>query len=410
MFCITIPFQYPQVPTHHFSGYVQNLITELYQPMQAAIDGTLTGPGALGTVILCESLVNFLVTGSNLYQTYKVLKAYDVVPLSALAKTRRVDLRSLATVRDGFLYVSRPKLEKIWIPMGSLTASARATASAMLTFLEMLKAGRDSLMATTRAADIIVNQFLHDLIEMGVLTSAKQLKSIGEDACIEDTMSAEEYVSRVFVPKNLPSEMSTKAFLTMAMDMLDQPTLRKKVAQRLMKEVKMVPCTKVHSRDIDFSPSVCTLLTEGRLSGRLMSAGDVDRLVMATTTLLRDAFDVNNREIQAIQRRRPRLTRVVRNALEKVRRNTQGRTSKVLAVVCLATVMLANEEKLFPAKLKCKRLYMMTNMSRYIRVKEMKNVIKRTWDGDLDRRECRIVLDKLVIPQGQSLSVRLRRH
>ena len=180
--------------------------------MQAAIQGTLTGPGALGTVILCESLVNYLVMGSMLYQTYKVLKAYDVVPLSALARTQRVDLRSLATIRDGFLYVTRPKLE-IWTPIGSLKATARATASAMLTFLKMLKAGRDSLMATTKAADIIVNQFIHDL---GVVTSAKQLQTTGEDACIRDTMTADDYVSRVFVPQNLPSEMSTKTFLTIA--------------------------------------------------------------------------------------------------------------------------------------------------------------------------------------------------
>ena len=399
-----------QVPTQHFSEYVQNIITELYQPMQAAIQGTLTGPGALGTVILCESLVNFLVTGSSLYQTYSVLKAYDIVPLSALARTRRVDLRSLATVRDGFLYVNRPKLEKIWIPMGSLTATARATASAMLTFLEMLKAGRDSLTASTRAADIIVNQFIHDLIEMDVVTSKKQLQTTGEDTCIRDTMTANEYVSRVFVPQNLPSEMSTKAFLTMAMDMLDQPTLKKKVAQKLVKEVKMVPRTTVHSRVINFSPSVCTLLTEGSLSGRLMTVGDIDRLILATTPLLKDTFDVNNREVVAIQRKRPRLTRVIRNALERVRRNTRGRMSNILAVMCLAMVVLANKEKLFPAKLSYKRLYRMTNLSRYITVKEMNKVVERTWNGDFDTRECRIVLDKIVIPQGQGLSVKVRRY
>ena len=154
--CNNIPIS-TQVVTHHFSGYVQNIVTELYQPMQAAIQGTLIGPGILGTVILCESLINFLVMGSNQYQSYGVLKAYDVVLLSALARTRRVDLHSIASIHDGFLYVIRPVLEKIWVPMGSLPALAHATASAMLSFLESLKAGRNSLMATTRAADVIVN-------------------------------------------------------------------------------------------------------------------------------------------------------------------------------------------------------------------------------------------------------------
>ena len=379
--------------------------------MQAAIHGTLTGPGAVGTVILCESLINFLVTGSNQYQSYQVLKAYDVVPLSALARTRRVDLRSIATIHDGFLYVKRPVLEKIWVPMGSLTASARATASAMLSFLESLKAGRNSLMATTRAADVIVNQFKHDLIEMGVVKSAKHFQTAEkDDDCIRDVMTADEYVSHVFVPQNLPSEMSTKAFLTMAMDLLHQPTLRKKVAQKLLKEVKIVPRTTVHSRVITFSPSVCTLLTEGQLSGRLMSAADVQRLVRATTPMLRDAFNLKNPMIRAIQRIRPRLTRVVRNTVERVRRNTRGRMSKILAVVCFAIVVLANKEKIFAEKLNYKRLYRMTNLSRYVTVKEVNKVIERTWDGDYDTRECRIVLDKLVISQGQRLSIQLRSH
>ena len=378
--------------------------------MQAAIQGTLAGPGALGTVILCESLINFLVTGTSQHQSYQVLKAYDVVPISALAKTRRIDLRSIATIHDGFLYVTRPVLEKIWVPMGSLTASARATASAMLSFLESLKAGRNSLMATTRAADIIVNQFKHDLIEMGMVKSAKNFQTAEKDDCIKDVMTADEYVSHVFVPQNLPSEMSTKAFLTIAMDLLHQPTLRKKVAQKLLKEVKIVPRTTVHSRVITFSPSVCTLLTERQLSGRLMSAADVQRLVQATTPMLRDAFNLKNPAIRAIQRRRPRLTRVIRNALERVRRNKRGRVSNILAVMCLAMVVLANKEKLFPAKLSYKRLYRTTNLSRYITVKAMNKVVERTWNGDFDTRECRIVLDKIVIPQGQGLSVKLRRH
>ena len=84
--------------------------------------------------------------------------------------------------------------------------------------------------------------------------------------------------------------------------------------------------------------------------------------------------------------------------------------SNILAVMCLAMVVLANKEKLFPAKLSYKRLYRTTNLSRYITVKAMNKVVERTWNGDFDTRECRIVLDKIVIPQGQGLSVKLRRH
>ena len=84
--------------------------------------------------------------------------------------------------------------------------------------------------------------------------------------------------------------------------------------------------------------------------------------------------------------------------------------SNILAVVCLAMVVLANKEKIFPAKLKYKRLYRMTNLSCYTIVTEMNEVMERTWGGDFDTRECHTTLDKLVIPQGQSMRERLRRH
>ena len=79
----------------------------------------------------------------------------------------------------------------------------------------------------------------------------------------------------------------------------------------------MVPRTTVHSRVINFSPSVCTLLTEGRLPGRLMFAGDIDGLILATTPLLKDTFNIDKVEVLAIQRK-PCLTCIIRNALKRV--------------------------------------------------------------------------------------------
>lgn len=393
-----------QVPTRHISGYVQNLVKELYEPMMAAIHGTLTGPGTLGTVLLCESLLSFFSSGCYNHQPYKLLKAYDVAPFSALACTRKIDLRRFATLNNGVLYVSRPALERVWVPLKSLPASARATASAMLSFLETLKADRTSETATTRAAAIIVNQFKHDLVEMGVVNNRKDFKVLVDDGYVRDVMTVDEYVAQVFVPDHLPSQMSTKAFLTMAMDLLDQPTLREKIANKLLVEAQIVPRTIVHSRTIIFSPSVCTLLTKGQLSGRLMTADDAHRLVMATTPLITDNFDLSKEDIRKMQRKRPRLTRCVRNAVEKVRRRTRGHMRNILPVVCFATMVLANKEKMFGRlKLKYKRLYRATNLSRYIRLKEMKEIVTRTWNGDFDVRECRIALDKVVVP-------RRRRH
>lgn len=47
-----IPIVSVQVPTRHFAGYAQNMVKELYAPMNAAIQGRLQGPGVLGTVLM----------------------------------------------------------------------------------------------------------------------------------------------------------------------------------------------------------------------------------------------------------------------------------------------------------------------------------------------------------------------
>ena len=141
--------------------------------MQAAIDGTLTGPGTLGTVLLCETLLTFLCTGSYKNLPYKLLKAY-IGPLSALCHTRRVNLSRFATLRGGILCIRRPHLE-VWIPLSSLPYSARATATSMLTFLHQLKAAPRSYGAIISAAQMIVRQFTHNLLEMGVVRNLEIL-------------------------------------------------------------------------------------------------------------------------------------------------------------------------------------------------------------------------------------------
>ena len=126
------------------------------------------GPGTLGTVLLCEILLTYLCTGSYKNLPYKMLKAYDILPLSVLGCTRKVDLSRFATLRGG-VHISRPQLEKVWVPLSSLPYSARATATSMLMFLHQLKAAPRSYGAIVSAAQIIVRQFKHDLLEIYVV-------------------------------------------------------------------------------------------------------------------------------------------------------------------------------------------------------------------------------------------------
>jgi hypothetical protein len=64
-----------QVPRGHFAGYVRKVVAELYDPLLAAIDGTLSGPGTLGTVLLCETLLSYLPTCMPKDQPYRLAAA-----------------------------------------------------------------------------------------------------------------------------------------------------------------------------------------------------------------------------------------------------------------------------------------------------------------------------------------------
>jgi hypothetical protein len=63
-----------QVPVDQFPGYVTKLVIELYDSVEAVVRGRLGGPGALSTLVLCESLLSFLPSGSTLDQPRKLLK------------------------------------------------------------------------------------------------------------------------------------------------------------------------------------------------------------------------------------------------------------------------------------------------------------------------------------------------
>ena len=59
-------------------------------------------------------------------------------------------------------------------------------------------------------------------------------------------MTAKDYVSRVFVPRHLPLDMSTRSFLSMACDLLNKEELKKKIAEKLLGEVNIVPRMDYH--------------------------------------------------------------------------------------------------------------------------------------------------------------------
>ena len=407
-----------QVPAGDFSGYVRSLVKELYGPIHGAIRGDLTGPGTVGTVLLCESLLSYLPSGSRINQPTDVFRAYEILPFTRLQHTGKIDLSTVATTQNGLLYIPRPAVARLWIPLRTLPSSARATATAMICFLEKLKEGRRSVGAVCRAGSVIVDQFKRDLMEMGVVQDSHLFQGLSATVCVRDALTADEYVSRVFDPTQLPSEMSTKAFLGTAFDLFDRNELRGKIAEALLKGVSMVPHTTVHARAVHFSPILCTVIVQGPVSSSrgLISPVDAHRLVIAASQLLKDNFSVTNKALKEVQKNRPRLVQCVREAIAKATSRTRGRFRHILAVVAFATMMLADREHILPKKVVFQKHRERTNLYRYILMEEMKRIIHTTdvvaeeetpEEEGRGRRQvalrslpnCSVTLNRIVVPR-----------
>lgn len=394
-----------QVPRGHFAGYVHKVVAELYAPLLAAINGTLSGPGALGTVLLCETLLSYLPTCMSKDQPHQLLRAYELVPLSVLQCTKRLDLRKFAETREGLLYLPRPKFQKVWVPLSRVmvTQSGRKTATTMLMFLDELKAERSSTDAVVKASRIVVTQFKRDLVDMNIVASNRSFTMVDGDGCVFDVMTAEEYVDRVFDYERLPSEMSTKSFLHLATDLFDHMQLKAKIVATLTKEVVLVPRTTIHARSITFSPSVYTMILQGNLSTGGLTRIDAQRMITATIPLIKDYFSLSPKQIKQVIDPRPRLTRCIRNAVTAVRAKTAS-TRHLLSVVCIVAIILARDEKLLHTSINFQRIYRATNLSRFVRLKQLELIISKADSGELDTRNVRMVDTTKVVRRRRSCS------
>lgn len=393
-----------QIPKEQFAGYVRSTISELYGSIRAALKGTLTGEGTLGTVLLCETLIGYLSTGQQKDQPYKVLAAYNPLVGAVHRRSRRVDLSEIATTSGDVLYVPRPAVERVWVPFSFLSSvSARRTAAQVIEFLNTLQdyvkhhsSVRPRMVA--QAADLIVLRFKEDLLELGAVHGdIRRLDGDILDGCVKDVMTAEQYIDRVFVKANLPEDMSCRNLLAMARDLMDPRDLRKNLISKLLQRVKMVPKTTVHARSVQFSSSDYTLLLGSHLSSVGMTDDDIHRLVVASAPLLERYFNFNKRLKRKMLMRRPTLHRCVRGAIRFVRRRTRS-TRKLLAVTCVTAVVLAEKEKLLQRKVNLQRLYRGTNLSRSIRRTDIEVIVRQSMAGhEYGLPDCLIVLDNRLI-------------
>lgn len=191
---------------------------------------------------------------------------------------------------------------------------------------------------------IVVDRFKQDLHEMGVVGDPHLFEGTAS-ICIRDAVTADEYVARVFVPKRLPTQMATRTFLGTALVLFDLVELQAKIVEALVLNVKMVPHVTAHVHSLTFS---CSVIFEGPVtaSGRV-SPSDAHRLVLASTQTIKDNFNIGPRKLKEVLRNRPGLITCVTEAIAKTKSRTKGRLRHILSVVAFATMLLADQEKIF---------------------------------------------------------------
>ena len=105
--------------------------------------------------------------------------------------------------------------------------------------------GPASWLVSVKAATIIVRQFMHDLLEVGVMKDLAEFQGARADVLVHGTCTtgdSEDYFKWVFVEENFPVTMSVKSCLTMSgeLGLLDLRMIYGR-AKQLLCQVKTVP-------------------------------------------------------------------------------------------------------------------------------------------------------------------------
>ena len=296
----------------------------------------------------------------------------------------RIDLRPYASAghsSSSILYVSRRLFERVWVPLGTLPASARATAASMLRFLDRLRERASTEDATEAAANIVVLQFRRDLIENGTVASLRMLDGDIQDGSVVNTVTATDYVDRVFRPGLIPSEMSAKSFLRLAIDTFTIEEMKPALQKALLNYVKVVPKTTIHAGNLSFSSTHFTLILGGNLSH--LSSEDATRLVRAAIPLVKRNFErqFTKRELTELASPRPSVTHTLRAVVRALRRRTPN-NSKLLYVVCVAAVALAKEEGILTREPVYRKVYRSSNLSRFVGLRDVKTIVREVVAGE----------------------------
>ena len=197
--------------------------------------GLVDNPTTLATVILCESVLQYLPTCETHNTQYATLRAYGVTNRNLAVHGRlTLDATQVSVDDGGRLQVTTPSIKKVWLPLGSLPKRALNATRDTISFLDGLGGRTRSVTAAAK----VVEHLVFNLAATKVIVNRTDLKVLRPNKSMTQFKTVSELIYNViFEEQTLPSSMIVKATIRMAKQVVGTQHLLPELKKRLLKTI-----------------------------------------------------------------------------------------------------------------------------------------------------------------------------
>ena len=284
------------------------MVKELFDPLEDSVTGAFCGRESVATILLCETVLSLLPSMSVRDMPYRLLRDYEIAPISSgiIGRKKRILLVQCAAVdSSGLLTVPIPLVDRIFLPLDSMPSQGRREVIRLMEFLEKVRCN-DRMALTQKAASVLVDQFLEQLVTSGQVPRPSVLRTVRalvQSGCgVHSIVSTLVYAQKVFDLRCLGHGQRLHSFLRTALSFCSSTELLSAAADVLVQRATFVPRAVHHESVIDFSSTSYHILSRFTFfflkrtaaSGTLSSDECSPLLLAAQVTLLKE-FDMSPR-------------------------------------------------------------------------------------------------------------------
>ena len=239
------------------------VVQQLYDPLVMALASGVRD--AMGTVLLCETLLSMLTSMSTKNMPYRLLQAYEITPIQSgvIAKERRLCLSRHAREVGGVLCIPNAVIHRVFVPLRKLPAEGRRQVTRMLDVLEEIHKG-DGNSVAEKCASCLFKGLLAELLETHLIPRRAVLKSssqlVKEGGGIYSITTAAKFVRQTFRVATLPQESRICGFLKTALDLCGDQ-LMPALENRVLDELSFVPRVSIHDGHLNVSATSYLVLS-----------------------------------------------------------------------------------------------------------------------------------------------------